>query len=261
MRSKASGEAIVKEEGTKHEHAGHRQRMKNKHAEFGVKIFNDHELMEMLLFYSIPQRNTNDIAHELIRKFETPRKAIEADGQRLTQIKGVKDNTSLLFSLISEIYRRDRVSFPAERGKYDTLSSVGEFFTQYFAGLGEERFCVMLLDSSMRLIKFSEISSGSANSAAIDPRAVARLALAENATNVIISHNHPSGAAIPSSADRETTSRVEAALSAIGITLIEHIVVGEVGYTPTMQMRMSSIRSPLAHSDLDDGFLRRFYNG
>jgi DNA repair protein RadC len=86
------------------------------------------------------------------------------------------------------------------------------------------------------------------------------LALAENAANVIVAHNHPSGNALPSNADRELTSRIEAALSAIGITLIEHIIVGEVGYTPTMQIRISSLRSPLSTSELDNGFLRKFYN-
>ena len=261
MKLKQTDKALIKNATSGHSHAGHRQRMKNKYTEFGARIFSDHELMEMLLFYSIPQRNTNDMAHELVDKFGSPRKAIEADRQRLTQIKGVKDNTALLFSLISEIYRRNKVIIPSCKTVYDTLSSVGEFLTQYFSGLKEERFCVMLLDSSMRLIKFSEISSGSANSVAIDPRTIARLALAENATNAIISHNHPSSVAIPSSSDREITARIEAALSAIGVTLIEHIIVGEVGYSPTMQMRLSSARSPFAHSDLDDGFLRRFYNG
>ncbi len=244
----------------KHGHTGHRQRMKNKHLSFGAKVFNDHELMEMLLFYSTPRRNTNDIAHELVERFKSPRRAIEADPGQLKQVKGIKDNTVILFSLISEIYRRDKIKFPAESVKYDKLSTVGEFLTRYFSGRSDEGLCIMMLDSSMRLIKLSEIEGGSACGAAVDPRAVARMALAENATNVIISHNHPSGSSTPSSADRELTSRVEAALSAIGITLIEHIVVGEVGYTPTMQIRMSSVRSPFAYSDLDDGFLRKFYS-
>ena len=250
----------AKETGPKHDHAGHRKRMKNKLLLFGAKIFNDHELMEMLLFYSNPRQNTNETAHTLVERFKSPRKAIEADPDQLKQIKGVKNNTAILFSLISEIYRRDRVKLPAESEKYDKLSTVGEFLSEYFAGRTDERFCIMMLDSSMRLIRLSEIEGGSACSAAVDPRAVARMALLENATNVIISHNHPSGSSTPSSADRELTSRVEAALSAVGITLIEHIVVGEVGYTPSMQIRLSSARSPFAYSDLDDGFLRKFYS-
>ena len=246
---------------TRSEHTEHRKRMKNKYSTFGSRIFNDHELMEMLLFYSTPRQNTNEIAHELVARFKSPRRAIEADPTQLKQVKGVKDNTAILFSLISEIYRRDKVRIPAESVKYDMLSTVGEFLTKHFSGRTEERLCVMMLDSSMRLIKLSEIDSGSASSAAVDPRAVARMALAENATNVIISHNHPSGNTQASSADRELTAKIEAALSAIGITLIEHIIVGEVGYTPTMQIRLSSIRSPFAASDLDDGFLKKFYSG
>ena len=243
-----------------HDHYGHRRRMKSKRADFGSRIFTDNELLEMLLFYSIPQRNTNDIAHELLNRFGTPRQVIEADPQQLMQIKGVKGNTVCLLDLISEIYRRDRRHTPEYRQRYDTLSSVGEFFTQYFAGLNEERFCAMLLDGSMRLIKFCDLTSGSVNSATVDVKALTRLAVIENATNVIISHNHPSGNAIPSNADRELTSRIDAALSANGITLIEHIIVGEVGYTPTMQMRISSLRSPLSTSDLDGGFIKKFYN-
>ena len=98
----------------KHDHYGHRKRMKDKRAEFGSRIFTDHELLEMLLFYSIPQRNTNDIAHDLVNRFGAPRKAITADPKQLTQVKGVKDSTVCLFDLINEIYRRDRVSFPIE---------------------------------------------------------------------------------------------------------------------------------------------------
>ena len=244
----------------KHEHAGHRQRMKNKHLSFGARIFNDHELMEMLLFYSTPRQNTNETAHALIERFKTPRRAVEADPVQLKQIKGVKNNTAILFSIIAEIYRRDKVKLHTENLKYDKLSTVGEFFMNYFSGTADERFCIMMLDSSMRLIKLAELGGGSANSAAIDPRAVARMALSENATNVIISHNHPSGNATSSSADRELTLRIETALAAIGITLVEHIIVGEVGYTPTMQIRMSSVRSPFAYSDLEDGFLKKFYS-
>ena len=253
---------ITSSKGTPaHAHSGHRQRMKDKHAEFGSRIFNDHELMEILLFYSTPRRNTNDIAHELVNRFGTPRKAIEAEMPQLMQVKGVKSSTALLFSIISEIFRRDKISSLPGKIKFDTLSSVGEYLTRYYSGLKDERFCAMLLDSSMRMIKFCEISHGSATGSATDVRTLARLALVENAANVIISHNHPSGNAVPSAADRDMTAKAESALSAIGITLIEHIVVGEVGYTPTMQIRLSSIRSPFAHSDLDDGFLKRFYNG
>lgn len=242
------------------EHAGHRQRMKKKYADFGAKVFNDHELLEMLLFYSIPQRNTNEIAHKLVDEFKTPRRAIESNPQRLMNTKGVKHNTALLFSLISEIYRRDKVRIATPTTKYDKLSTVGEYLMQEYAGVHDERFYILMLDSSMRMIKSASISSNSASSTTVDPRTVARMALSENATNVIIAHNHPSGNATPSSADRDLTARIEAALSSIGITLIEHIVVGEVGYTPTMQMRISSLRSPFSKSDLDDGFLRKFYN-
>ena len=260
MKSSLSDTLKAKEKAPKHCHAGHRQRMKNKHLTFGAKIFNEHELMEMLLFYSTPRQNTNQIAHALVERFKSPRRAIEADAQQLKQIKGVKDNTAIMFSLISEIYRRDRVKLPSEGIKYDRLSTVGEFLTKHFSGITDERLCVMMLDSSMRLIRLSELEGGSTNSSSIDPRAVARMALAENAVNVIISHNHPAGSSNPSSTDRELTSRIEAALSAIGITLIEHIVVGEVGYTPTMQIRLSSIRSPFVCSDLNDGFLKKFYS-
>ena len=259
MKQDSHKETTPQKAISKLEHAGHRQRMKNKLLTFGAKIFNDHELMEMLLFYSTPRQNTNKTAHELIERFKSPRKAIEADAQQLKQIKGVKDSSAILFAVISEIYRRDRVRIATESVKYDKLSTVGEFLTKYFSNVKEEKFCILMLDSSMRLIKLSEIDGGSANSASIDPRSIARAALAENATNVIISHNHPSGNSTPSSADRELTAKVEAALSAIGITLIEHIVVGEVGYTPTMQIRMSSLHSPFAYSDLDDGFFKRFY--
>ena len=256
-----NSEPLKKSEQTKkHDHAGHRKRMKEKFLNFGPKIFEDHELLEMLLFYSIPQKNTNDIAHELINKFGTPRNVIEADPKMLVQTNNVKDNTVMLFSLISEIYRRDVVTLPTEIKRYDSLSSVGEFFSQYYNGLNEERFCALLLDGSMRLIEFLEIESSSKNSVTIDPAAFARSAVFANASNVIIAHNHPAGASLPSNADRELTSILETTLSAVKISLVEHIIVGEVGYTPTMQIRLSSPRSPFSSNRIDNDFLRKFYS-
>ena len=127
--------------------------------------------------------------------------------------------------------------------------------------LDHEECWILLLNKTNRLISKERMSSGGMDSTIIDSKSIIRRAIDKKASSVILIHNHPSGNALPSNTDRELTSRVETALSAIGLNLIEHIIVGEVGYTPTMQMRISSLRSPLSTSDLDGGFLRKFYNG
>ena len=118
----------------------------------------------------------------------------------------------------------------------------------------------MLFNNSMKLIDFVKISEGSVNSAAIDYRSIATISLTKNASCVILSHNHPNGLAIPSSEDREVTKTVESALSVLGITLLEHIIVGSENYMPSMKVTFGFMRAAPSLMKFDKDFIDRFYN-
>ena len=138
----------------------------------------------------------------------------------------------------------------------DSLVKVGNYLVDYFRDEQNEEFCIMLLDSSLKSIEFRSLGKGSANSAALDVKTLVKYAIIGNASYVILAHNHPSGIAMPSKQDRQTTSEVEMALSAVGIMLLEHIIVSGIGYKPTMHVRAFN-SDDTEHSTL----YKKFYNG
>ena len=129
----------------------------------------------------------------------------------------------------------------------------------YYQGVHNERFCALYFDASMRLIEMSVIAEGSIGKAAVTPSRIARDAVLKGAAGVIVAHNHPLGIASISVSDRNTTHIIEASLAAVDVPLIEHIVVGEVGYAPTMMYKMSSSRSSLFSHIYGDAFYKKFY--
>ena len=219
-------------------HQGHRKRMKNSLIS-GNHRFEDHQLLEMLLFYSIPRRDTNELAHKLIRECGSLKEVLYAPPEKITAIDGIGIETATQLVLLREIYRRVRKNKYGTREEFDTLTKVGELALSYFDGDKNERVSAMLFDNKMHLLDIVELSRGGANSAPFDKRELARVALLHNATRVILAHNHPSGDTLPSTHDRMANQGAESALEAVGITLIEHLIVSDVGYTPMMQMRMS----------------------
>ncbi len=236
-------------------HSGHRQRLKEKFLKDSGRSLADHELLELILFFAMPRVNTNPTAHSLIDKLGSLDGVLNATPEQIGSVEGAGQSTYLLMAAVSEMNRRIKLQADPVVKRYDTLSSVGSFLSNYYKGMKIEQFSAMLFDNSMRLIDFVVLSSGSVNSAPFDVRELARVALSKDAARVIISHNHPGGQSIPTTPDREVSWQAEAALMAISITLVEHIIVGDDGYTPILHSRMLS-SSP---SNVEDGFYKNFY--
>ncbi len=222
-------------------HQGHRKRLRERFIESGGRDLTDHELLELLLFFVIPRLNTNETAHQLIREFGSLRGVCNADRERLERVTGVGSSVSLFFLLLFVIRKRiDMEKYTKKRFEADALSKVGNFFIDYFKGVMREELCVMLLDSSYKMIDCSSFSTGGTSSTGVDITAIARYALQNDARHVIIAHNHPAGSNAPSDNDRQINIDLEKALNAVGICFMEHIIVNELSYSPTMQMRLSS---------------------
>lgn len=240
-------------------HAGHRQRLKDKYLTLGADALEDHELLEILLYYAIPQRNTNDIAHELIERCGSLEGVFNADLDYIMQTKCIKDNAATLISLVRDLNKKINLADCRVGDMFDSLSKVGEFLMNYYIGIQHERCIMMMFDNSMRLIKLEIVSDGSVNGATLDYRKIATSALLNNASCVILAHNHPNGLAIPSSEDRLATKNVDAALSAIGVILFEHIIVGSKNYAPTMQSAFGHSRTGTTYLKIDDKLFIDFY--
>ena len=241
-------------------HKNHRERVKNKYLEHGLECFADHEVLEMILFYSVPQKDTNLMAHQLIDRFGSLRKVLEATPEELYEVSGIKIHSAVLLGIIRDINRRCVLSDVREGEIFDRVSKIGEYLMGYFSGIPNERVCVMLLDNSMRLIDCVKISDGSVNGSSIDYRLIAQTALSKKASSVILAHNHPDGCALPSREDREVTRAVEAALSVVGVNLLEHIVVGAGNFLPTMIGKYSYVRTMPLDEKMPEVFHSTFYD-
>ena len=208
-------------------HAGHRQRLKDRFLKDGLDHFEEHQVLELLLFYGIPQRDTNEIAHELIRKFGSLAKVLEATPEELAEVKYVGDNVTTLFKLITAVARYYQVSCAMQEQILSTIESCGRYLVPFFYQRPNETVYLLCLDAKCKVLCCEKVGEGSVNSAGVPIRKIVEVALKYNATSAILAHNHPSGIALPSGEDVQTTRRVAMALDAVEIGLVDHIIVAD----------------------------------
>lgn len=206
-------------------HDGHRDRMKQRFSEYGLDNFDDHNVLELLLFYAIPRADTNPLAHTLIKRFGSLAGVFEAPVEELKKVPGIGDNASLLLSLIPQVSRRYMMSKSTMDDILDSSQSAGRYIQPFFTYERHEVVYMICLDAKRRVICCRKMSSGNVNSAEVSVRKIAETALMQNATSVIVAHNHTSGIALPSSEDERTTLQLKAALALVGIELSDHIIV------------------------------------
>lgn len=211
-------------------HEGHRERLKKRFLEEGLDSFEPHQILELLLFYSIPRKDTNEIAHGLIERFGSISGVFEADPKMLESVMGMGKSSAVLLALIpalTRIYLRDKWG---ERSVINSSVKAGEYAAALFAGRTYEVFYLVCLDSQNKVIYSSLLHEGTINETAVYPRKVVEEALRHKAVNVILAHNHPGGGLTPSRADIDVTAKIKTALNSISINVIDHIVVAGEKY-------------------------------
>jgi DNA repair protein RadC len=201
--------------------------MKDRYLLSGAESFATHELLEMLLYYGIPQKDTNSLAHEMIRRFGSLDGVISATPEELMSIPGIKRHAAVLISLVAEINRRCEMEKMSTRPLLDTSTKVEQYIKPLFNNLSIEKLYALFLDNSLRLIKCVCISEGTVNANNPNIRQIVATAMNYNASNVMLAHNHPSGLAIPSREDIATTRDIDTALRLLQITLVEHFIVAD----------------------------------
>lgn len=206
-------------------HTGHRKRVRERFLKEGLDAFEDHQVLELLLFYSIPYRDTNELAHRLIKKYGSLSGVFEADPMDLMSTPGVGYNTAVFLSLIpsvARIYFRDRWG---NKVVLNSSAKAGEYAISLFAGRPYEVFYVISLDAQNRVNHATLVHEGTINEAPVYPRTIVEAALRHKAANVIIAHNHPGGSLNPSRADIEVTKKISKVLAGISIKVVDHIIV------------------------------------
>ena len=222
-------------------HEGHRSRMKKRFLRYGLSGFDDHNVLELLLFYAQPRQDTNATAHRLMETFGSLDGVFEAPPEALMSVKGVGENAAALIRLVPEAARRYRIAKEAPGDILSSTEAAGRFLIPRFMSCTEETVYLVCMDSRLKVIDCRRLGSGSTVSAQLSIRQIVQTALMQNATAAILAHNHTSGIALPSAEDERTTLQVRDALALVGVSLVDHIIVAGEDFI----------------SLADDGLLRR----
>ena len=210
------------------EHEGHRQRMKERFLANGLKGFSDHEILELLLFYAIPYRDTNPLAHELVTRYGSWVQTVNADYQDLITVPGVTPHVASLLTLVGQAavrYYRDITAGKVVQ-LYDTKRMIA-YLIPWFLGEKDESVVLLSLDNKRKVLNTTRIFEGSVNSAQFNVRLAVQQALRDNATQIVLAHNHPNGFCFPSEADIRTTKYLQEVLRPLDIRVIDHLIISE----------------------------------
>ena len=216
-------------------HDGHRQRMKDRFREEGLDHFSEIQVLELLLFYCIPRQDTNPIAHSLLDHFGSLAQVLEAPAEEMEKVKGIGSNAATFLSLMNQVGRYYLVKRSQQHIILRTIEQCGDYLTSFFYGRRNEMVYLLCLDAKCKVLCCKAVGEGSVNSAGVPIRRIVEIALGANATSVVLAHNHPSGIAVPSPDDVQTTRRVAAALNAVDVCLVDHIVVADDDYVSMVQ--------------------------
>lgn len=212
------------------DNTGHRQRVKERFRQEGLEHFHEMHVLELLLFYCIPRKDTKDIARALINRFGSLSQVLEASIEELEQVEGVGHNVSTFLKLVTEVDRFYWNNRAARTVVLDTLKKYGEYLVGKFLGQRNEMVYLLCLDARRRVLCCKKLSEGDVNSASFSVRRVVETALSVTASSVVLAHNHTSGLALPSAEDIQTTLQLAQALSTVDIPLSDHVIVADREY-------------------------------
>ncbi|MCQ2474300.1 MAG: DNA repair protein RadC [Clostridia bacterium] len=206
-------------------HKNHRARLRLTFRKTGIENMPDHNILEFLLFYSIPRIDTNELAHRLIDRFGSLRRVFDASYEQLLEIEGMGESSALLISSIPALTRKYIECGAPSKIVLTDCAEAEEYIVKKFYGCSKEILYMLCLDSMGTLINCVNLGEGTSKSIEIDKRAAVENALINKADVVIFAHNHPNGIAAPSKEDIFLTEEFANIFSGIGIRLADHIIV------------------------------------
>ena len=207
-------------------HDGHRARLDRKVTEYGFEALEPHEQLEHILFAVIPRGDTNAIAHRLLDRFITISGVINADAEELMEIQGVGNRTALFLTTLPKLLGIvERELIASAPPILDNMESIRKFVKTYFYGRLTESVYIFSLNSAYKLLASTKLSDGSSTDVFLPPAQAVKQAIRDNATAVIVAHNHPCGTTKPSLEDLTLTAQLICAFEPVGIEFLDSIVV------------------------------------
>lgn len=211
---------------------GHRERLRKKYIKSGLEGFNDYEVLELLLTYSIARKDVKPIAKKLIEKFGTIDEIAKSDIKSLLEVDGIGEGSAVFLKLIGDIaltLYREKI----ENRDILTIKSKNSLLSYLRGEIGyssREEFKILLLDSSNNLLSSETLFYGTIDKSAIYPREIVERVIKNRAKSVIFAHNHPSGNISPSKKDIELTQYMYDSLKLLEIRLLDHIIITKNSY-------------------------------
>lgn len=225
-----------------HTNDGHRQRVKDRFRMEGLDHFDEVHALELLLFYAKPRVDTKPLARALLDRFGSFAQVLEATPMELESVAGVGESVSTFLTLIRETGRYYQTRRNVGVEILDSSDKYGRYMLDRFYGRRNETVFLLCLDAKGKVLNCHLVGEGDVNSANIPIRKMVELALASNASAVVLAHNHPSGIAVPSWEDKVTTANLATALGAMDIVLADHIVVADGDFVSMVLSRMHDPR-------------------
>ena len=211
-------------------HAGHRERVRENVLKNGFEQLEDHRLLELLLFYSIPREDTNEIAHRLLDEFGSFSEIIKATPKKLTQVQGVGKNSAIQLAAMGELFKRVVEEGVVKRTPYKTIEELVALVRSQYLNEKNEKMLFICFDSAMRLKKIESFTEGDSVRTSTELKTALSKILENDPSFVIMAHNHPEGPALPSNTDVTSTSTVSTTLRTLGINLVDHIIINRTAY-------------------------------
>ena len=205
-------------------HKDHRQRLKSQYLQNGISALTDVQKLELLLFYAIPQKDTNPLAHKLLDEMGSLRNIFTADPALLEKVKGIKQNSSILLSLIGDLF--NEISKPETNYHIGSTTEAKEFCSKLFVGVEVEQFYVICLNRSNRVTKYKMIQSGTVDEVNLQIRSITQFAIEQKCSRIIVCHNHPVGKGTISDEDTKFTYSLICSCILNNIDIVDHIIVG-----------------------------------
>jgi DNA repair protein RadC len=237
-KSSSGGEpAIGLDDATPHHH-GHRERLRGRFREAGPDALADYELLELILFRAIPQRDVKPLAKKLIEIFGSFAEVIAAPETRLKDVKGLGEAAITELKIVHASASRLARGQVKARAVLSSWSSVLDYCRTAMAFADKEQFRVLFLDKRNQLIADEVQQTGTVDHTPVYPREVVKRALELSATAIILVHNHPSGDPTPSRADIQMTQSIVEVAKPLGISVHDHIIVGKDGHASLKGLRL-----------------------
>lgn len=218
-------------------HEGHRKRVREQFLRNGYnETTPDHQILEHMLFYALARKDTNPIAHALVRRFGSLADVLDAPYDELVKVEGVSESTAAMLNLYKEVFRLYNLQRQERVVDFDSVESIGDYIYSRYLGINKETLSVLGMNSDGKFLFFKFLNEGDVGSVGIPIKDVIKLALDYEATNLVIAHNHPGGLALPSPADRIATEKLYSTLKQVGLNLFDHIIITKSDY---VSMRLS----------------------